>query len=633
MDANEVTESHRFKAEITQLLNILVHSLYKEREIFLRELVSNASDALTRLQFEMLTNRKVLDPDSELAIHISVIDEGDQKEIRISDSGVGMTKAELIQNLGTIAQSGAREFLEKIEENEVDVSEIIGQFGVGFYSVFMVADKVRVISRSFKPQAKAVAWESDGGNEFNIESSEKKERGTEIQIFLKKDADEFANEWRLRQIIKKYSDFVSYPIYIGTEQANQQLPLWRKSPSEVTAEEYRQFYQQLTMDFAEPLVSSHISSDSPLHLRALLYIPEKREPNTLNLRQQPGVQLYSHNILIEDYSQDLLPNWLDYVDGVVESEDIPLNVSRESIQNTRIIRQLAKIVRKRILREIGSKAEDYDDYALFWKEYSRSIKEGVAAEPDSRDELAPLLRYYSSKSQGKLTSLDAYIESMEDGQTEIYYVSGDDLESVRFSPHLDPFQLRDLEVLYFLDPIDVFIAPQLNGYKEFPFTNIANPNLELPASKDKPDETEADNQVELTNEPDFNRLVGRFVTTLGERVLEVRESKLLRESPIRLVSSEEDPNSDMQRLMRQLNKDYEIPKKILEINRSHPIMNDLSELVREKPDDELINISIEQLYENALVQEGLHPNPAAMLPRVIQLIELATHRSINDRSS
>ncbi len=629
MEENKAPESHTFKAEIAQLLNILVHSLYKEREIFLRELISNSSDAITRMQFEMLTNRKVLDPDRELAIRIEVSNDGDQKEIRIADSGIGMTKSELVQNLGTIAQSGAREFLQKIEDNEANASEIIGQFGIGFYSIFMVAEKVRVISRSYKPQAKAVAWESDGGNEFLIETSEKADRGTEIRIFLKADANEFANEWRLKQIIKKYSDFVSYPIYVGSDQANQQLPLWRKPPSEVTAEEYRQFYQQLTMDFAEPLATTHFSSDSPLHLRALLYVPATREPSTLNLRQQPGLQLYSHNILIQDYSQDMLPAWLDFVDGVVESEDIPLNVSRESIQNTRTIKQLGKIIRKRVLREFANIAEDDNDYANFWSEYSRSIKEGIASEPDSRDDLAPLLRFYSSKSKERLTSLAAYIEAMKGGQNDIYYVSGDDRESVRYSPHLDPFKLRDLEVLYFIDPIDLFIAPQLDGYQEFQFTNIASASLELPESED--DDNSEKSEKKLPDETDFNRLIGRFVTTLGNRILEVRESRLLRDSPVRLLSPDEDPNSDMQRILRQINRDYEVPKKILEINRSHPLIDDLSELAREKPQDELIDLAIEQLYESALVLEGLHPNPAAMLPRVNQLIELAAHRSISDQ--
>lgn len=630
MEKEKKLESHAFRAEITQLLNILVHSLYKEREIFLRELVSNASDAITRMQFEMLTNRKVLDPDRELAINISVEDENGNKRITVSDSGVGMTKSELVQNLGTIAQSGAREFLAKMEDTEANAAEIIGQFGVGFYSVFMVAEKVRVVSRSYKLNAKAVAWESDGGEKFVVETADKEDRGTEIQISLKEDAKEFANEWRLKQIIKKYSDFVSYPIFVGSEQANQQLPLWRKSPSEVTAEEYRQFYQQMTMDFTEPLITTHLSSDSPLHLRALLFLPSTRDPATLNLRQQPGLELYSHNVLIQEYSLDLLPPWLDFVDGVVESEDIPINVSRESIQNTRIIRQLAKIIRKRILREFADLSIRDDDYAKFWGEYGLAIKEGIASEPESRDELAPLLRFYSSKSPDKLTSLEAYQESMKEGQSEIYYVSSDTTETAQHSPHLDPFRLRDIEVLFFVDPIDIFIVPQLNGYQEMQFKNIADATIDLPVPEEEIIAEESERQ--RTNEPDFNRLIGRFVTTLGDRIIEVRESKVLRDNPVRLVSSDDDPNRDMQRLLRQLNRDYEVPKMILEINRSHALIDDLSQLVREKPNDELIELSIEQLYENALVQEGLHPNPSAMLPRVIQLIELATHRSLDDET-
>jgi len=618
-------KSYRFKAEITQVLDILVHSLYKDREIFLRELISNASDALTRIQFEMLTNQDVLDPEAKLAIHIDVREEDDQKLIVIKDSGIGMTRDELVQNLGTIAQSGAREFLAQIEQEDVDPAEIIGQFGVGFYSVFMVAEEVRVVSRSFRKRAKPAAWVSEGGEEFQIEEADKIDRGTEIHIHLKDDAAEFADEFRLKQIIKKYSDFVGYPIYVGEDQANRQLPLWRKAPSEVNTEEYNQFYQQMTMDFEEPLAVVHLSSDAPLHVRALLYVPAKREKNVLNLRKEPGLQLYSHNVLIQEYSQDLLPKWLDFVDGVVESEDLPLNVSRESIQNTRVIRQLSRTIRKRTLKELHQLAEDDSQkYADFWHQYSRVLKEGLVTEPEAKDELLPLFRYFSTKSDETPISIDAYIKRIPEEQDEIYYVLGEDRQSVTYSPHLDPFKSRDIEVLYWIDPLDTFIAPILDEYKGKKLRNIDDASLELP---EESIESEEDEESVRLAEVDFNLLVGRFVTTLGDRVIEVRDSKVLKNSPVRLVSPDDTPAREMERLYKYLDEEYLVPKRILEVNRQHPLIVNLASVIRETPDDEVINLTIEQLYESALVVEGLHPNPASMLPRVQHILELAVGRT------
>ena len=412
----EVKDSYNFKTEVKQLLHILVHSLYKDRDIFLRELISNASDAMTRLHFEMLTNRDVLDPDAELAIHMAVpeVGEGEPKRIIIKDSGIGMTKDELMTNLGTIAQSGAREFIAKMGEDEsLDPSDVIGQFGVGFYSIFMVADEVRVVSRSYKKRAKAAAWISDGSESFRIEPADKEDRGTEIHITLKKDAEDFANEWKLKQIVKKHSDFVRFPVYIGDdeEQANRQESLWRKSPSDVTAEGYKQFYQQMTMDFEEPVATVHFTSDMPVNVRTMLFVPAKREPGILASRKEPGLMLYSHNVLIDEFNTDLLPNWLSFVDGVVDSEDISLNVSRETVQINRIMSQLAKTVKGRVLRELKKLAkDDAEKYDGFWEEFGRAFKEGVATDFAAKDDLLPLFRYPSSKSDGKLTSLDDYIE-------------------------------------------------------------------------------------------------------------------------------------------------------------------------------------------------------------------------------
>lgn len=628
------TDAYNFKAEVKQLLQILVHSLYKEQDIFLRELISNASDALTRMHFEMLTNRDVLDPDAELCIRLEAPEveegapKGAPKKLIIKDTGIGMTRDELIYNLGTIAQSGAREFLSRLQQDsELDPADVIGQFGVGFYSAFMVAEQVRVVSRSFRPDAEAYAWESDGSDQFTVEPAEKADRGTEIHITLRGDAAEFANDWKLRQIVKKHSDYVRFPIYLGEEQINQQTPLWRKRPSQVEADEYKKFYQQMTMDFEEPIAAVHFSSDAPVHVRALLFVPAKREPGILAARREPGVMLYSHNVLIQEYCTDLLPDWLNFVDGVVDSEDLPLNVSRETVQNNRLMRQLGKLIKGRVLRELKKLAdENSEKYAKFWREFSRTLKEGIATDPTAKEDLLPLFRYASSKSGDGLVSLDEYTGRMAEGQDVIYYVLADDRQSAANSPHLDPFKARDLEVLYWTDPLDVFLGTILTDYQGKKFKNVDDADLELPEMESE----EAEEAAETLAEPDFNRFVGRCVTTLGDRVVEVRASKVLKDSPVRLVSPAGDNNQEMQRIQRLLNQEYEVPKKILEVNRNHPLVKNLALLISAKPDLELINLGIEQLYESALVQEGLHPNPAQMLPRVQQLLQLATAASLGE---
>lgn len=611
-------ESQPFKAEIRQLLQILVHSLYQDRDIFVRELVSNASDALARLQFEMLTNREVHDADAELAIHIEKGGTEEQPILVIKDSGIGMTSEELQRNLGTIAQSGAREFLSKLEEGSASPTDIIGQFGVGFYSVFMVADEVRVVSRSFDPQAEAAQWISDGGETYRVESAEKAERGTEMHITLKKDAAEFADMFKLRQIIKKHSDFVSFPIYVDGEQANQQTPLWRRSASEISQEEYNQFYQQLSLDFQAPLTKIHFSSDSPVNIRALLYIPSQADRGMFNARREFGLKLYSNNVLIQEFNKELLPEWLRFVDGVVESEDVPLNVSRETVQNNRLMRQLGKILRKRVIRELTNLAKkEPEKFETFWRSFGRILKEGLAMQADGQDDVMPLLRYHSTNGDD-LTSLNDYIGRMKAEQEAIYYVLGDGISVAANSPHLDPFKTRDWEVLYFTDPIDPFYATSLPPFEGKSFVNVESADLDIPADAG----ADAEEAVDPAEEKGFNLLVGRMVTTLGERVTEVRPSKRLTNSPVRLVPPEND--FGMARIQRMLGENFEVPQRILEINRQHPIIVNLAAQLEANADAEVINLTIEQLYESGLLQEGLHPNPTTMLPRLQKLLELAT---------
>ena len=621
--ANALTETFEFKAEIQQLLHILVHSLYTEREIFLRELISNASDALHRLQFEMLTTHDVVDPEAELAIHVDF----DEKAgtLIVSDSGIGMTREELIENLGTIAHSGAMAFLQRLRESGQSAAEIIGQFGVGFYSVFMVAEEVTVTSRSFRPEAQAVAWTSRGDTRYSIRPTERSRRGTSVEIKLKEDAREFLNAYRLEEIIRRYSDFVPFPIYVKGKVANRRTAPWRQRPQELTSEQYHEFYRQLTLDTADPLLYVHISADAPVHIQGILYVPSRADRGLYTARAEHGPRLYSRKVLIQERASDLLPPYLRFVEGVVDSDDLPLNISRESVQSNQVMTRIrANLVRK-LLGELNTLAQEKSDrYLAFWKEFGPFMKEGVATDATHRDLLIPLLRFHSSKTaEDEWISLAQYKERMKEGQQAIYYVLGEDLRSVARSPHMDYFRANDLEVLYLTEPIDSFLVMGLREFDGKPLRNIADAGLELPETK----ATEISGEEALPTEA-FERLRARFAAILGERVAEVRESKLLRDSPCRLVVPQNTPGADLQRVFRMLERDFQTPKMILELNRAHPLIRDLGRLAMKAPDDPLIAQCAEQLYEGQLLSEGIHPNPADMLPRIETLMAAAAHARV-----
>jgi len=620
--AEEMVQTYEFKAEIQQLLNILVHSLYTDREIFLRELISNAADALNRLQFEMLTNRDVLDADAELAIRVDVDEEA--KTMTVSDSGIGMTHDEIVENLGTIAQSGAAAFLKRLEEvwdKEHPPLEMIGQFGVGFYSVFMVAQEVRVVSRSYRPDAEACEWVSDGSASFRVGPAEKAERGTQVIVKFKEDAAEFATAWRVEQVVKKHSDFVTFPVYIGDRVINRQKPLWRQSPREAMEKDYNDFYRHLTLDFEEPLLVSHLVSDVPVDIRSVLYVPARRERGILSPSTDYGLKLYAKGVMIQEYHKELLPKHFRFVEGVIESEDLPLNISRETVQRNPAARRIQKALVGKLIKELETLAtERPDDYRRFWDEFGVFIKEGIASDPASQSDLLPLLRFYSSKAEDDtIVSLAEYTARMVSGQSAIYYLLGDDLQSVAHSPHLDYFRANDIEALYLVDPIDNFLVMTLTEFDGKPLKNVDDATLDLPVEGD----VEAAEEVVIP-EADFNRLVGRFVKVLGDKVTQVRESKVLRDSSCRLVSPESVPGREMQRVYKLLDKEFEVPKKILEINRSHALMRNLASLVTDAPDDPVIDLTIEQLFENQLLIEGIHPNPAAMVSRIQTLMEAVT---------
>lgn len=603
-----------FKAEVRQLLDILAHSLYTDREIFLRELISNASDALHRLQFEMLTNREVLDPEAELAIHVDL--NKDANTITVRDTGIGMTREEVMDNLGTIAQSGARAFLQRAKDEQKPGSEIIGQFGVGFYSIFTVADKVTVISRSYHPEAEAVQWESTGGDTYTLAAAERQERGTTIVLHLKEDAQEFASPWRLEQIIRKHSNYVDFPIYSGDNQVNQQKPLWRRPTREVEEEEYKNFYQQLTMDMEPPLHYIHLSTDAPVDLHTVLFIPSRRERGMIERRIDGQIKLYSRKVLIQEDNKDLLPNYLRFVEGVVDSEDLPLNVSRETVQSSGIMQRLKKTVTGRVMRELTEMAEkEPEKYATFWKEFGVFFKEGVATDFEARNEIIKLLRFHSTHNPDGLITLEDYKSRIVEGQQEIYYVLAADLESAQRSPHLDPLQARGLEVLLLDELIDSFMLTSLREYEGLKLRNIDDADLELPGEVPEAEDTISDE--------DFNTLRDRFAAVLGERVKEVRASKVLRTNPARLVSAEDTPGREMQRIQRMLGQETSEVPRILELNRTHPLVAQLARRTAASSDDAVSTAIAEQMYDNALLLEGLHTNPTAMVERIQQLMSAA----------
>ena len=626
-----MAETYTFKAEIQQLLDILVHSLYTERDIFLRELISNSSDALNRMQFEMVTNRDVLDADAELKINITTDEEAGT--LTVSDTGIGMTRDDLMNNIGTIAKSGAKAFIEAMKDKPDDapMQDVIGQFGVGFYSVFMIADKVRVVTRSHHPDGQAWAWESDGGEAYTIEEADRETRGTDIILYLKDDAKEFVREGQIKQIIRRYSDYVAFPIYVADDEepTNQQKAIWRQRKSELEDDDYNNFYRMMTMDFEEPLKRIHMRAEVPLQFYALLYIPGSNERSMLSPRKEPGLKLYARKVLIDDYNKDLLPEYLlQFVQGVVDSEDIPLNVSRESVKADRVIAKLRSTLTSKVLTELTrmstKRTEDYlDIYAL----HGRWLKQGITVEPQNKDDLMPLLFFPTTRSNSPddLYSFSDYVANMAEGQDEIYYIVGDDYTSALRSPHLDAFKQRGVEVMFFTDPVDPVMVMGLDEYDGHSFRSVDDSDIDLSEIGEVTESDEEDTR-EPVSEADFGTVIERFKAVLGERVTGVTEGKNLVSSPARLVSDNANPqsNSHMFRINRLFDRDYELPVKKLELNPRHPLLHNVTHMLQRDADDGLVNNVIEQVFETALLQDGIHPDPASMAERLYTLMQAAT---------
>ncbi|MFZ4825858.1 MAG: molecular chaperone HtpG [Phototrophicaceae bacterium] len=624
-----MSETFTFKAEIKQLLDILVHSLYSEREIFLRELISNASDALNRLQFEMLTNRDVLDPDAELSIDVTVDEEAGT--LTLSDNGIGMTHDDLVNNLGTIARSGAKQFIELLKDRPegTQASDMIGQFGVGFYSVFMVADRVRVVSRSHHLDGQAWAWESDGSDAFTIEPSDKTERGTDIILSLKEDAKEFLQSYTVKKIITTHSDYITFPIYVADEEepTNSQQAVWRKAKSEISEDDYNKFYQAMTLDFNEPLKTIHMQTDSPFQFYALLFIPGGDERNMFSPRKEPGLKLYARKVLIQDYSKDLLPEYLlQFIQGVVDSEDIPLNVSRETLKADPQIGKLKQTLTNKVLTELKRMAKTRkDEYLKLFDMHGRWLKQGLAMEFADREDLMELMYFPSLSNNGSddWTSLGEYKEKMVEGQTDIYYIIGDDNTSAARSPHLDAFRRRGVDVLYFTDRVDPIMVMGLQEYQGAKLRSVDDSSIDL-SNVGHLSADDASNLEPALEADQTESILERFRTVLGDRVAGVSVGANLVTSPARLVTDGTNPNNFMFRVNRLFDRNFELPIKTLEINPRHALIHNLNVLLTQDSSSALVDTVIEQVFETALLQDGIHPDPASMADRIVKLMQEAT---------
>ncbi len=611
-------QSFEFQAEIKQLLDIVIHSLYTEKEIFLRELVSNASDATEKLRHLQLTEKAAHDP--ERALEITVTPDEKAKTLVIEDAGLGMTGEELVKFLGTIAHSGSKNFLKALQEGGQKNSNLIGQFGVGFYAAFMVAKKVEVFSRSWQPEAPAHVWTSEGAGTYTLAPApEHTARGTKIVLHLKDDAEDFSKKWRVEEILKKYSAFVSFPIKLEGEQVNKVQALWLRSKSEIKDEEYTEFYKFQAHAYDDPRLRLHFSADAPLQIASLLFVPKENPEKFGMQRAEPAVALYCRKVLIDARPKDLLPEWLRFLKGVVDSEDLPLNISRETMQDKALLEKIGKTVTSRFLKfladEAKSRPEGYDE---FFKEFGIFLKEGAALDWTHKDALTKLLRFESTFTEaGKTTSLADYVTRLKEGQTEIYYLVGPSRAAIESGPYLEGMKARGLEVLFCTEAVDEYV---MNNVREFDGKKLVaadSPDAKLPEAP-KPPAAEGD----LTDEQ-VKDLATWLKETLGERVTEVKASDRLVDSPALAISADRMMTPQMRRMMKALKKDApDEPVKVsLELNPRHAVIKRLHSI--RGSDTDRATLVAEQILDNALIAAGLFEDPSKMVARLYKLLEQA----------
>ncbi len=616
MSTEPARQQYAFQAEIKQLLQLLSHSLYQSRDIAVRELVSNASDALDKMRFVAMTDESRRD---DAPLEIVIEGRPEAGELVIRDNGIGMTRDELVTNLGTIAHSGSLNFLKDAAKGgKADVS-LIGQFGVGFYSAFMLAETVRVRSRGDR-EPMGFEWESDGSGTFSVVEAEGLPRGTEVVLKLKADAKDFADDYRIKSILKTYSSFVPHPIRVDGQVVNDQKPIWVEPKAQVTEEQHRQFYQYLTHRSDEsPLWHLHMSVDSPIQFRAILYCPKNNVERLGFGRLEHGLNLCAKRILVQGDCRDLLPEYLRFLHGLVDSEDLPLNVSRETLQDNSVIRKIRTVLTKGVLDKLTTMAQEHpDDYLEFYRQFGQTLKEGIAVDPINRDRVAKLLRFASTKSEdgSTLTGLEDYLKRAPADAKAIYFLGGPDLASIRKSPSLEIFRKRDLEVLLLPDPIDEFVMTSLHQFEGKTLTSIDSSDLELPG-------LETPKEAEEPGSGGFGQLLTAFREALGSRVESVRASKRLTDSPCCLVNADGGFSLQMQRLLKQNNREVPASRRILEINPDAPLIRRLEQLAVNPGNGPFIRECALQLWANTMILEGETAEPEEMVARVQSLMEQA----------
>ncbi|MDQ7011297.1 MAG: molecular chaperone HtpG [Mariprofundaceae bacterium] len=625
MTATTTRETHAFQTEVRQLLDLMIHSLYSNKEIFLRELISNASDAADKLRFEATTDDALYEGDSDLHVFIDV--DKDARTITVRDNGIGMSREEVIDNIGTIARSGTKEFFSQLTGDAEKDAHLIGQFGVGFYSSFLVADRVTLTTRRAGLEKEhGVRWESTGDGEYSLETVEKKERGTEITLHLREDADEFLDPWRLKSIIHKYADHIPFPIRMmgqppatengkvgepEIETVNQASALWTRPKSELTDEDYHNFYKHIGHDFDDPLAYLHQSLEGKYEYTLLLYLPKHAPFDLWQAESRHGVKLYVRRVFIMEASEDLLPRYLRFVRGVMDSNDLPLNISREMLQQSPAMAAMKKGATKRILGLLEELAKERpDDYATFWKEFGNCLKEGVIEDITNRERIARLLRFASTTSDEQSVSLTDYIGRMVKSQDTIYFITAESLAAARHSPHLEVFRKKGIEVLLLSDRIDEWLVSHLTEFDGKKLQSIAKGELDLSnIGKDTEKGKKVHEEAIKAAEP----AVRKLKEALGERVKDVRTTDRLTESPACLVSDTFDMTGNMERILKQLGQKVPDVKPILEINPEHALIKRLAKM-RSK---EKINDFATILFDQAVLAEGALPEDPAGFVRKI----------------
>ena len=620
-------ETRGFQSEVKQLLHLMIHSLYSNKEIFLRELISNASDAADKLRFKALSAPELYEGDGDLKVRISF--DADKGTLTISDNGIGMTREQAIDHLGTIAKSGTKEFLTALGSEQAKDSQLIGQFGVGFYSSFIVADKVTVRTRAAGESAdKGVLWESAGEGEYSVADIEKKERGTEITLHLREDEKEFLNEWRLREIIGKYSDHIGLPVEILTkeyddegketgvkwEKINKAQALWTRAKGDISDEEYKEFYKHISHDFADPLLWQHNKVEGNQEYTSLLYVPSKAPWDLFNREQKHGLKLYVQRVFIMDDSEVFMPNYLRFMRGLLDSNDLPLNVSREILQDNKTTAALRKALTKRSLQMLEKLAtDDAEQYQIFWKEFGVVLKEGVAEDFANKEQIAKLYRFASSKadSSAQTVSFEDYIGRMKEGQKAIYYITADSYTAAKNSPHLELFNKKDIEVLLLSDRIDEWMLSYLTEFDGKPLQPISKADLDLGELADK-DEAE-----QKAKDEEFGSFIERVKTLLGERVKDVRLTHRLTDTPAVVSTDNSEMTTQMAKLFAAAGQPVPEVKYTFELNPEHSLVKKVSDIADESEFADWVELLLEQAM---LSERGTLENPTAFVKRMNALL-------------